>query len=126
MYANIGDIDEVWSIGMNRAVEELAKKAARGGRGSAAAPLFELGEHPSEGGSVNVMSGKYGPYVKWGKVNATIPKDVEPEKVTMDMAVALIVEKVPTKKKSAAKKKPATKKAPAKKAAAKKKDKPKA
>jgi DNA topoisomerase-1 len=73
-----------------------------------------------------VMSGKYGPYVKWGKVNATIPKDVEPEKVTMDMAVALIVEKVPAKKKSAAKKKPATKKAPAKKAAAKKKDKPKA
>jgi DNA topoisomerase-1 len=68
-----------------------------------------------------VMSGKYGPYVKWGKVNATIPKDVEPEKVTMDMAVALIVEKVPAKKKSAAKKKPTTKKAPAK-----KKDKPKA
>ena len=126
MYANIGDIDEVWSIGMNRAVEELAKKASRGGRGSAATPLFELGEHPSEGGSVNVMSGKYGPYVKWGKVNATIPKDVEPEKVTMDMAVALIVEKVPTKKKSAAKKKSATKKAPAKKAVAKKKDKPKA
>ena len=126
MYANIGDIDEVWSIGMNRAVEELAKKAARGGRGSAATPLFELGEHPSEGGSVNVMSGKYGPYVKWGKVNATIPKDVEPEKVTMDMAVALIVEKVPDKKKPAAKKKPATKKAPAKNAVAKKKDKPKA
>ena len=120
MYANIGDIDEVWSIGMNRAVEELAKKASRGGRGSAATPLFELGEHPSEGGSVNVMSGKYGPYVKWGKVNATIPKDVEPEKVTMDMAVALIVEKVPAKKKSAAKKKPATKKA-----SATKKDKPK-
>ena len=110
MYANISDIDEVWSIGMNRAVEELAKKAARGGRGTAATPLLQLGEHPSEGGPVNVMSGKYGPYVKWGKVNATISKDVEPEKVTMEMAVALILEKAPTKKKILSKKKPAAKK----------------
>jgi DNA topoisomerase-1 len=121
MYANITDIDEVWTIGMNRAVEELAKKAARGGRGAAATPLLELGEHPSEGGPVNVMSGKYGPYVKWGKVNATIPKEVEPEKVTMDLAVALITEKAPSKKKSTTKKKAA-----AKKSTAKKKDKPKA
>ena len=130
MYANITDIDEVWTIGMNRAVEELAKKAARGGRGAAATPLLELGEHPSEGGPVNVMSGKYGPYVKWGKINATIPKEVEPEKVTMDLAVALITEKAPSKKKSttkkkAAAKKPATKKSTAKKSTAKKKDAPK-
>jgi DNA topoisomerase-1 len=109
MYANIGDINEVWTIGMNRAVEELAKKAARGGRGAAATPLVELGEHPSEGGPVNVMSGKYGPYVKWAKVNATIPKDVEPKKLTMDQAVALIAEKAPTKKKPKAKKKTAKK-----------------
>ena len=115
MYANIGDINEVWTIGMNRAVEELAKKAARGGRGAAATPLVELGEHPSEGGPVNVMSGKYGPYVKWGKINATIPKDVEPEKLTMDQAVALIAEKAPTKKKPKAKKKATTKKKVAKK-----------
>ena len=120
MYANIGDIDEVWSIGMNRAVEELAKKASRSGRGAAATPLLELGEHPSEGGPVQVMPGRYGPYVKWAKINATIPKDVEPEKITMEMAVALIAEKAPAKKKSAAKKKPA-----AKKPAAKKKAKPK-
>ena len=115
MYANIGDINEVWTIGMNRAVEELAKKAARGGRGAAATPLVELGEHPSEGGPVNVMSGKYGPYVKWGKINATIPKDVEPEKLTMDQAVALIAEKAPTKKKPKTKKKATTKKKVAKK-----------
>ena len=126
MYANITDIDEVWTIGMNRAVEELAKKAARGGRGAAATPLLELGEHPSEGGPVNVMSGKYGPYVKWGKVNATIPKEVEPEKVTMDLAVALITEKAPSKKKSTTKKKAAAKKPATKKSTAKKKDKPKA
>tara|TARA_B100000768_G_scaffold181875_1_gene207073 strand:- start:1917 stop:4490 length:2574 start_codon:yes stop_codon:yes gene_type:complete len=126
IYANIGDIDEVWSIGMNRAVEELAKKAARGGRGAAATPLLELGEHPSEGGAVQVMPGRYGPYVKWANVNATVPKDVEPEKMTMEMAIALIAEKAPAKKKPAVKKKPAMKKTAGKKPATKKKAGPKA
>ncbi|UWQ13362.1 type I DNA topoisomerase [Aliiroseovarius sp. M344] len=116
-YANLKDPNDVFEIGMNRAVEMLAEKRANpGGRGRAAAkPLKELGEHPEDGGPVNVMDGRYGPYVKWEKVNATIPKDVEAADVTMDMAVALIAEK-------AAKKKPAKKKAaPKKKAAAKKK-----
>ena len=115
LYANIGDIDEVWSIGMNRAVEELAKKAARGGRGATAKPLAELGEHPTDGGPINVMNGRYGPYVKWGKINATIPKDMAPEAVTMEIAVALISEKSPKKKavrkkKNDSKKKSSTKK----------------
>jgi DNA topoisomerase-1 len=68
------------------------------------------------------MKGKYGPYVKFGKVNATLPKDKDPEQLTMDEAVALITEregKSPAKKKAPAKK-AAAKKAPAKKAAAKK------
>ncbi|MEL6991517.1 MAG: type I DNA topoisomerase, partial [Pseudomonadota bacterium] len=92
LYANLKDVDDVWTIGMNRAVEELALKAAKGGRGrgAAAKPLKELGEHPDDGGPVNIMDGKYGPYVKWSKVNATLPKDVEPVDVTMEMAVALI------------------------------------
>ncbi|SEP73534.1 type I DNA topoisomerase [Thalassovita taeanensis] len=136
VYANIKDVDDVFTIGMNRAVEELAAKAARGaGRGAAAKPLKELGEHPESGGAVNIMEGRYGPYVKWEKVNATLPKETEPTDVTMDMAVALIAEKAakkpakkaaakkPAAKKPAAKKpaakKPAAKKAPAKKAAAK-------
>lgn len=91
-YANVGDTEEVFTIGMNRAVELIAQKAARGGRTPAAA-LKELGEHPSEGGAVQVMSGRYGPYVKWAKINATLPRDVEPESVDMDMAVQLIAEK---------------------------------
>ena len=117
LYANLKDVDEVFTIGMNRAVEELAKKAAsRGqGRGAAAKPLKELGEHPEDGGAVNVMDGRYGPYVKWEKINATLPKDVEPDTVTMDMAVALIAEKAAKsgkgKRKAPAKKKPASKKA---------------
>ena len=130
VYANLPSVDEVFEIGMNRAMEELAKKAARGGRGQAAKPLRELGEHPTDGGPVNVMEGRYGPYVKWEKVNATLPKGTEPDDVTMDMAVELITAKASkkgTRKKAAPKKtatkttakKPAAKKPAAKKAPAK-------
>jgi len=92
-YANLKEVDDVFTIGMNRAVEELAKKASRGSVRTAATPLKELGEHPTDGGPVNVMDGRYGAYVKFGKINATLPKDVKPEDVTMDMAVQLIAEK---------------------------------
>ena len=119
-YANLPDVDEVFTIGMNRAVEVLASKQVRG-RAAAAAPLAELGEHP-EGGPVQVMSGRYGPYVKWGKVNATLPRDLEPGAVTLERALELIAEKAaksgkkPAKK--AAAKKPAEEKTAAKKPAA--------
>ncbi|WP_336096358.1 type I DNA topoisomerase [Roseovarius sp. CH_XMU1461] len=122
-YANLESVDEVFTVGMNRAVEVLAQKAARGaGRGAAAKPLKELGEHPENGGPVNVMPGRYGPYVKWEKVNATIPKEIEPEQVTMEQAVALLAEKAAKKgtRKKAAPKKAAAKKPAAKKTAAKK------
>jgi DNA topoisomerase I len=116
--ANLESLDEVFTVGMNRAVQLLAEKvASRGGRGKAAKPIREMGEHPDLGGDVNIMEGKYGPYVKWEKVNATIPKEVEPADLTMERAVELIEEKLA---KSPAKRKAATKKAPAKKTAAKK------
>ncbi|MGB3147260.1 MAG: topoisomerase C-terminal repeat-containing protein, partial [Paracoccaceae bacterium] len=118
-YANIPDAEEVFTIGMNRAVEVLAQKLA-GRRGSAAtaAPLKDLGEHP-DGGTLQVMAGRYGPYVKWGKVFATLPKGMEPEAVTFDEAVALANEKA-AKGKGTRKAKPAAKKPAAKKPAAKK------
>ena len=108
--------------------QQLAEKvASRGGRGKAAKPIREMGEHPDLGGEVNIMEGKYGPYVKWEKVNATTPKEVEPADLTMERAVELIEEKLaksPAKRKAATKKpaakKTAAKKAPAKKTAAKK------
>jgi DNA topoisomerase-1 len=93
VYANLPDVEEVFTIGMNRAVEVLAQKATRGRGGAAPAqPLRELGTHP-DGGIVQVMPGRYGPYVKWEKVNATLPKELAPETVTLDEALALIVEK---------------------------------
>jgi DNA topoisomerase-1 len=96
-YANLREVDEVFTIGMNRAVEVLAQKAAgRGGRGTRAAtePLRTLGDHPN-GGPIAVMPGRYGPYVKWEKVNATIPKELTPEAITLDEAIALIDAKAP-------------------------------
>ena len=122
-YANLKDPNDVFELGMNRAVELLAEKRANPGRGRSAAakPLKELGEHPESGGAINVMEGRYGPYVKWEKVNATIPKDVEAADVTIEQAVEWIAEKAAKGgKKKAAAKKPATKKPAAKKAAPKK------
>ena len=125
VYANIADVDEVFTIGMNRAVEVIAQKATRGRGTVAAQPLRELGVHP-DGGLVQVMPGKYGPYVKWAKVNATLPKELSPETVTLDEALGLIAEKAgkggkaKAPRKAAAKpaaKKPAAKKPAVKKAA---------
>ncbi|MEM9394935.1 MAG: type I DNA topoisomerase [Pseudomonadota bacterium] len=119
VYANLPDVGEVFTVGMNRAVEVLAQKASRGSRGATAKPLRELGEHPQEGGPVNVMDGRYGPYVKWGKVNATLPKGTEPADVSMDIAVQLIAEKASKggKKKTSSRRKTAPKKTASKKSA---------
>jgi DNA topoisomerase-1 len=122
-YANLETVDEVFEVGINRAVTVIAEKAANSGRGrSAPAALKTLGDHPDEGGAITVHAGRYGPYVKHGKINATIPKGTEPEAVTMEQAVELIAARAAKagKKKPAAKKKTAAKKTVAKKNAAKK------
>ena len=104
-YANLKDPDDVFNIGMNRAVEELAKKATAGsGRGTASKAIKELGEHPEGGGPVNVMDGRYGPYVKYAKINATIPKGKDPEEITLEEAINLINEKSAKGKKRGKKK----------------------
>ncbi len=107
-YANLPDVDEVFTIGMNRAVEVLAAKKARGR--AAPEPLRKMGAHP-DGGEIAVFEGRYGPYVKWEKVNATLPKDVTPEAVTLEQALELVNAKAGAKgKKKTAKAKPAAKK----------------
>ncbi|MBB1497073.1 type I DNA topoisomerase [Paracoccus sp. MC1862] len=127
-YANLPEVDEVFTIGMNRAVEVLASKPQRG-RAAPAAPLAELGEHP-EGGAVQVLNGRFGPYVKWGKVNATLPRDMAPESVTMEQALELIAAKAskggrkPAPKKAAKEPAKAARKPAAKKPAASKTAKP--
>ena len=128
-YANVADIEEVFDIGLNRAVTLLAEKRAGrpGGRGAATAPLKDLGAHPEDGAPIHVMAGRFGPYVKWGKINATLPRGTAPEDLTLEAALPLLAAKAaagPKKKapakKAATAKKPAAKKAPAKKTPAKK------
>ncbi len=92
-YANLDGFEEVFTVGLNRAVTLIAEKAAKGGGRGRAAALKELGEHPELGGPIQVMDGKYGPYVKHGKVNATLPKSDSPETITLEQAVTLIAEK---------------------------------
>ncbi|WP_332660477.1 type I DNA topoisomerase [Brevundimonas sp.] len=133
-YANVADIDEVFEVGLNRAVVLLAEKRAGkfAGRGAATAPLKDLGAHPETGEPIHVMAGRFGPYVKSGKINATLPKGAAPEDLTLEQALPLLAaralaapskgKKAPAKK--AAAKKPAAKKPAAKKAAAKKAAKP--
>jgi len=94
-YANLESVEDVFSIGLNRAVTVIAeKKAAPGrGRGSTPAALKTLGDHP-DGGAITVRDGRFGPYVNWGKVNATIPKAQAPDSVTMEEALVLIAERI--------------------------------
>jgi len=91
-YASLSAPEEVFEIGINRAVSLLAEKAANR-RPRASSVIKELGEHPEGGGKVQVLSGRYGPYVKHGKVNATLPKDRDPEQVSLQEAVELIAAK---------------------------------
>jgi DNA topoisomerase I len=97
-YANLPTLEEVFSIGINRAVVLLAEKKAGVGKSrfQRAAPtvLKELGEHPSEGGKVQVLSGRYGPYVKHGEVNATLPRAKDPATLSLNEAVELIAERL--------------------------------
>jgi len=91
-YANLPDVEEVFSVGLNRAVDLIAEKQAKGGRRGAASVLSKLGEHP-DGGEVTVRDGRYGPYVNHAKINATLPNDLKPEDVTLERALELISEK---------------------------------
>lgn len=127
-YANLPNADEVFEVGINRAVAVLAEKKDRRGNRPGAAEAKQLGEHPTLGGAVTLRAGRYGPYVNHGKINATLPKSRDPETITLEEAVSLIAAKddgsaKPARKtaaKSAAKsatktatKKPAAKKKPA-------------
>jgi DNA topoisomerase I len=90
-YANLDNGDDVFAIGLNRAVTMIAEKIARGpSRRFGADPGRPLGEHPEKGGVVVVKKGRYGPYVSHAGVNATLPKGKAPEDVTLREAVALL------------------------------------
>jgi len=120
-YANVPDINELFEIGLNRAVTLIAEKRAGKGAGrgrNTIAPLKELGNHP-DGEPINLFNGRFGPYLKHGTINATIPRGADPASITLEQAIELVdtraaaapSTKMKGKKKAA---KPAAKKAEAK------------
>ena len=138
-FKSIPKTDSVYEIDLPRALEVLVMERAPRGADSAASILKEVGPHPEDGKPITVRSGRYGPYVKHGTTNATLPKDIKPEEITLEEAIALLNERIargPAKKpvrktatktstKKAADKKPASpaateKTPPAKKPATKK------
>ncbi|MBO0750217.1 MAG: topoisomerase DNA-binding C4 zinc finger domain-containing protein, partial [Porphyrobacter sp.] len=92
-YASLEAGDEVFDIGLNRAVTLIAEKAAKGpSRRFGSDPGKAIGDHPSLG-TISVKSGRYGPYVTAGGVNATIPSEIEKDAITLPQAIALIDER---------------------------------
>jgi len=85
--ARIENVDEIFSIGLNRAITLIAE--AKPGRISSST-IKELGEHPEDKKPVRVMKGQYGPYIKYKSLNATIPEEKDPTELTMEEALILI------------------------------------
>ena len=85
--ARIENIDEIFSIGLNRAITLIAE--AKPGRMSSSI-IKDLGEHPEDKKPVRVMKGQYGPYIKYKSLNATIPEEKDPTELTMEEALILI------------------------------------
>jgi len=129
VYASLTAADDVLTIGANRAIDLIVTKESGGGGsrfGRAASPGRVVGQHP-DGGDIVARDGRYGPYVSWNGINATLPKGTGADAVTLEEAIPLIAQRAanaPAKKgRAAPKKAPAKKaasKAPAKKAAAEK------
>ncbi|MEW4567278.1 type I DNA topoisomerase [Tautonia sp. JC769] len=87
-YTTLRPEDDVLTIDLDRAVKLIAEAPKKRG----AEPIKVLGEHPEDSQQVAVFEGRYGPYVKHGKINATIPKDRKPDEITLDEAIPLLQE----------------------------------
>jgi DNA topoisomerase-1 len=117
-YIKLKSDDDVLTIGLNRAVTVIAEAPEKR---AAKSTGKNIGDHPDDGKPVELRDGRYGPYVKHGKINASLPSDLEPESLSLELAIELIAaraEKVGLKKAKA--KKASKKKAKAKKGKAKK------
>jgi DNA topoisomerase-1 len=117
-YARLASTAEVFETGMNAAVSKLADAAnGAGRRGAARDPGKVLGNHPRTEAEIKLMAGRFGPYVTDGTTNATLPRTIEPDALTLEEAAQLIDDRAA---KGPAKKKRGGRAAPAKKAKKKK------
>ena len=90
-FRSLEDTDDVFTIGLERAIELLAApKKSRGRKAAARTVLKEVGPHPRGGAMINLLAGRYGPYVTDGTTNASLPKSMAPEQVTLEQAVELL------------------------------------
>ena len=85
--ARIENVEEIFSIGLNRAIILIAE--AKPGR-MLSSMIKDLGEHPEDKKPVRIMKGQYGPYIKYKSLNATIPEEKDPSELTMEEALILI------------------------------------
>ncbi len=91
-FRSIPKTDSIFSVDLTRALELLAQE--KKGRGRGASALKELGVHPESGEKIEVLSGKYGPYIKYAKKNISLPEEVKPESFTLEQALQLIEQKL--------------------------------
>ena len=92
-YKSIPADESVLEIGMNRAVALLAEAKATGRGRAALKPIRIVGNHPADEAPIELYDGRYGMYVKHGGINATVPRDLKPEELTVDQALALLAER---------------------------------
>ncbi len=102
-YRSLKAGDDVLTIDLERALAILAEPKSGRGKRAAAKPLRELGPHPEDGEPVNIYDGPYGPYIKHGKVNASLPEGQTVEAIALDVAVQALAAKAETKKGSKSK-----------------------
>jgi DNA topoisomerase-1 len=92
-YKTVPADESVLEIGMNRAVALLAEAKATGRGRAAVKPVRVVGNHPGDDAAIELYDGRYGQYVKHGGINATVPRDLKPEELTVEQAVALLAER---------------------------------
>ena len=92
-YQSLPKDDDILEIGLNRAVMVLAEGKERQGKRAGGGTTKSIGDHPEDGKAVTLRSGRFGPYVQHGQIRATLPRDMEPDTVTLEAAVALIAAK---------------------------------
>ena len=100
-FRSLKSSDNVLTISLERAVELLAEpKKGRQGNSKSKEPLRKLGTHPEDEEPIDIYNGPYGPYIKYGKTNVSIPEGESPEEITLEKALELLAAKASTKKSS--------------------------
>ncbi|MCB0351258.1 MAG: DNA topoisomerase I, partial [Bdellovibrionales bacterium] len=99
-YRSVPRTEDLFSVDLKRALELFAQPKKTRGR---SVPLKELGPHPVSKAAIQVLNGKYGPYIKCGNVNVSLPEGTTPEKITLKAALELLASKNPKPEKTKSK-----------------------